>query len=637
MVALIATGLSACSDDGGRRGRSTGDGGTGSSPDGAVATSCQPDGPAVVCQGTVATVCNDDGTEASSRDCADEGQRCVRDVGCAVCQPGRTTCDGNDSMVCRADGSGFDLQETCDSAAGQACDVGTGVCRNLCEEAVSNNSYIGCEYFPTVTSNSGLQRDFRFAVVVANPQAVDADVMIERGGSAVETVTVPAGGLETVELDWVNELKNQPGEETSAIVRGGAYRLESSVPVTVYQFNPLNFRIPEDCANESIFNQDGECFSFSNDASLLLPTHVLTGNYIVGSRASQSTHTREMSLFGDVVSEGFATSPGFATIVGAEDGVTVNITVTAHIAAAADGSVSALSPGESGTFNLDKGDVLQLVTETIEPAGCANRAADETAPGSAGGPRELRFCDMTGRGYDLTGTEIRAEGKVAVLGGHNCAFVPYNRFACDHIEETMFPLETWGKDLLVSRTRSLRREPNLVRVVSGHDGNEVRFHPSSAHPNRTLDRGEHIELETTRDVRIEGSEAIMAVQFLVGQDYEGLGSSGMMGQGDPSMSLAIPTEQFRSEYTFLAPSSFTTNLVNVTASMGQEVMLDGAPVSGWQSAGGTDLRTAQVEISGGVHSIESGSGFGIVVYGFGSYTSFMYPGGLDFEMINVPF
>ena len=26
--------------------------------------------------------------------------------------------------------------------------------------------------------------------------------------------------------------------------------------------------------------------------------------------------------------------------------------------------------------------------------------------------------------------------------------------------------------------------------------------------------------------------------------------------------------------------------------------------------------------------------FGIVVYGFGSYTSYMYPGGLDLEAIN---
>jgi hypothetical protein len=29
--------------------------------------------------------------------------------------------------------------------------------------------------------------------------------------------------------------------------------------------------------------------------------------------------------------------------------------------------------------------------------------------------------------------------------------------------------------------------------------------------------------------------------------------------------------------------------------------------------------------------------FGIVVYGFGSYTSYMYPGGLDLTAINIPF
>ena len=43
---------------------------------------------------------------------------------------------------------------------------------------------------------------------------------------------------------------------------------------------------------------------------------------------------------------------------------------------------------------------------------------------------------------------------------------------------------------------------------------------------------------------------------------------------------------------------------------------------------------ARVPISGGQHNISSDQAFGIVVYGFGSYTSYMYPGGLDFEQIN---
>ena len=43
-------------------------------------------------------------------------------------------------------------------------------------------------------------------------------------------------------------------------------------------------------------------------------------------------------------------------------------------------------------------------------------------------------------------------------------------------------------------------------------------------------------------------------------------------------------------------------------------------------------------IAGGPHTItgDSEDGFGIAVYGVGSYTSYMYPGGLDIKQINIP-
>jgi hypothetical protein len=107
--------------------------------------------------------------------------------------------------------------------------------------------------------------------------------------------------------------------------------------------------------------------------------------------------------------------------------------------------------------------------------------------------------------------------------------------------------------------------------------------------------------------------------------------------GDPSLSLAIPTDQFRTSYSFLAPTSYTRNMVNVTAPAGTTVMLDGAPVSGFDPVGGTGYGVARVMIPGGAHTITGSAEFGIVVYGFGSYTSYMYPGGLDLEAIDVPF
>jgi hypothetical protein len=36
------------------------------------------------------------------------------------------------------------------------------------------------------------------------------------------------------------------------------------------------------------------------------------------------------------------------------------------------------------------------------------------------------------------------------------------------------------------------------------------------------------------------------------------------------------------------------------------------------------------------HEIHGDSPFGLVVYGYGSRTSYMYPGGLDLRIVNIP-
>jgi len=142
-----------------------------------------------------------------------------------------------------------------------------------------------------------------------------------------------------------------------------------------------------------------------------------------------------------------------------------------------------------------------------------------------------------------------------------------------------------------------------------------------------------IEFEASEDFRVTGGDAIQVAQFLVGQEYAGFNPMPEEGQGDPSLSLAIPTEQFRSEYTFLAPVTYDSSFVTVIASGGQDVAVDGVAVTGWRPVGSTGMQTARVPIAGGTHHATSSRAFGIVVYGFGSYTSYMYPGGLDLELI----
>ena len=43
----------------------------------------------------------------------------------------------------------------------------------------------------------------------------------------------------------------------------------------------------------------------------------------------------------------------------------------------------------------------------------------------------------------------------------------------------------------------------------------------------------------------------------------------------------------------------------------------------------------ELEIEGGIHYIDSSSPFAIMVYGVGSYTSYMYPGGLDLGKVDI--
>nr|MDQ3033746.1 IgGFc-binding protein [Myxococcota bacterium] len=293
------------------------------------------------------------------------------------------------------------------------------------------------------------------------------------------------------------------------------------------------------------------------------------------------------------------------------------------------GTIAAMAPGERRTFTLARGEVLELAS--AGPTTCpAGRETTQTSGGTT-----FRYCD-TGAEHDLTGTVLRANGRLAVFSGHDCTFVPFDRWACDHLEEQLFPVESLGRSAFVAATHPLRREPNLLRVVSAADDNAISFIPEIA-PGRTLALGEWMEVELREGVRVEGTGALLAAIYLVGQDYAGLGSAGRLGNGDPAMALAIPDAQYRWSYAFLAPSTYEQSWVDVIAPTGMRVVLDRDVVRDWREIPGTGWSTASMQIEPGVHRVDAERAFGLQVYGFGAYTSYLVPGGLDFRPITPPF
>lgn len=585
-------------------------------------------GDAHFCDGNVALACDEAGNVTSQVDCHQIGQQCYPRIGCAICAPGERTCLGDRPSVCREDGTGYEPQQAC--AADLVCDAPSGKCvTQACADALGTFSYLGCEYWavPTLSTDaarSGLgQKDvFHFAIAVANASQVAARVSVMRGSEVVAQSEVAVGAVETIELPFLAALESdfsraQSVETTSSVIsHDAAYHLESTAPVAVYQFNPLEY--------ESVVNGE-PYFSYSADASLLLPAHVATGNYLVTSRPTLVTESPRT---------GFLQQAGFAAVIGtSSQAVEVTITSSAFTTRSRDGRIPALKPGETITLTLDPGQVLQLTSAPVplEQDGVFDCPAG-SAPDGAG-----RSCNVSSN-YDLTGTKIVATGPVQLISGHECAFVPFDRQSCDHLEESVPPLESWGTDVVVPVPAQVHGEPHVVRVVSGADNNEIEIEPAM-HGLIHLNKGEYYEFESTTDVFISASGPILAAQFLVGSYYDA-SSTVDLGTSDPSLSFAVPTAQFRKTYTVLSPETFSRSFVTLVTPLGATVTFDGAPmesndVTTIAAGEGSELVITRKAIAPGPHTLSSATPFGVYVYGYGYATSYMYPGGLDVAPINL--
>lgn len=486
-----------------------------------------------------------------------------------------------------------------------------------CEEAVAKRSYVGCEYWPTVTPNSELFGPFAFAVAIANPGAKTANVHVTRGGSKIVDVQVGPGELRSVELPWVGALRQSVSGKglESALVADGAYRLSSSVPVVAYQFNPVDFAAKD-------------TFSYTNDASLLLPTSALRGEYRVLAWPTHHYTVGGSSRWSD--------QPGFVAVTAAVDGTTVEITSTAHVRAGT--GVAAIGAGGKGTWRLDAGDVLVLESADL-PSGAS------PAPGEPCVTRSLSQGTFTlcpsPPSYDLSGSRIEADRPVQVIAGHDCAMIPYDSFACDHLEESLLPVDALGNQYVVAApevatntmgTAGTTPDATVVRVLSAADGNVVHVEPPGVQKDVTLAAGAWIEIgPTTSDLVVTGTRKLLVAQYMVGENWKGRSGTA----GDPSQSSAVPTAQYRVSYSFFAPASYTYNFVNVVARTGTRVKLDGQslPPSSFAPIGASGWSVLRWPVSGRAHAMTGDAPFGITVYGYGAYTSYMYPGGLDLATI----
>jgi hypothetical protein len=142
--------------------------------------------------------------------------------------------------------------------------------------------------------------------------------------------------------------------------------------------------------------------------------------------------------------------------------------------------------------------------------------------------------------------------------------------------------------------------------------------------------GDFVEIpDTTAMLHVRANRKILVAQYMTGQEAGG-------NMGDPAMVIAVPVEQFRTDYLFHAPPSYDLNYAEVIAPTGAIVKLDGALLEGFEATPDPTRMIARVALGIGIagnHRITASAPVGVSVYGYGQYTSYWYPGGLDLEPI----
>jgi hypothetical protein len=537
-----------------------------------------PDGCAPDCTGLA---CGPDGCGGSCGACG-EGQSCQDGV-CVggSCEPDALACLQDDALWrCDATGGGWALEEMC--AADEVCSEAVLACVQRCDLPAPRTTR-GCEFwtadlpqYPDPTIDATIVPTL---LQLVNPQPVPASVTVEPGvagaGYASQSVTVPAGGSQTVMLPAFD------------LYGSGIYdrgiRVRASVPIEAAQIAPFDASGPV----------------YSQDASALLPTRSLGSDHVLAGWPTVVFN------FG-----GYPSQHAHVTVIAAAAGDTdVHALLPAPVAAgtADGGAVPAVASGEVAIFTLQQGQVLNLrVLDT------------EASP-------------FGGDSGDPTGGAVWSTQPVAVFTGHEQAAVGYagasDTCCADHLEEQVPPLTALGTEIVCARSPSRGGEPDIWRLIAAANDVQIDTSPPQAGATAVnLDRGDWIELASTASFVVQATGPVMAAQYLVG------GNATPLKIGDPSLMLTPTTAQYTREHRFIVPAGFEASHAVVVRPSGAAVLLDSQPAeASFAEVGSSGWERAAIPLTPGLHVLTGDAPIGVTLTGYAETQSYSRPASMSLE------
>jgi len=558
------------------------------------------------CKGGFVVQCNAQGTDYEVlEDCGEK--ECIGDQ-CLFCYPGNKKCEGNVAMMCNQAGEAWEPYQNCDEG-GLSCIE--GLCISPCAGDIKQNTNAGCEFYALDLHNAieGTYdaQNAQYAVVASNTSADSCTVTITLPDGTPQTQVMPGNSLHKFLLD---EQWGLTGTELS----NKAFRINSTRPITVYQFNPLS--------NEDVF---------SNDASVLLPAPTLGNEYYIMTYQATGDYQSYLAVVG------ISTLP-------------TEVTVTATAPVKSGSGIDAMAQGETRTFTVSQGQVLALEASSGDLTGthvkstapvavfgghtaanmgvtcCADHLEEQMTPVNTWGSHVL-LTQTQPRWMEKDyarilaaeeGTQVTLNPAVATVPVLNAGDFYTFQFR-GNVEVTA----VGGKPILVAQYLASSYE---ILNPAAYPNFDYCSSTSQCPPGYTCDSWMYGCMPPMCYGSPAGCPAGHSCEIdpLYGDGY-------CAPIGDPSMILAVPEEQFMDSYIFLAPDAYLQDFLSVIAPMSaQHVVLDGnqIPPGSFTSIGATGFGVYRTAIVDGIHNIWSDQPFGIMVYGYDDDVSYGYPGGL---------
>jgi hypothetical protein len=514
----------------------------------------------IVCEGATEKVCDGAGGFKSSQVCPSQ---CVPALGCVLCAPKAMQCVGELLQACADDGGAWADLQTCDALQGLVCDAVEGSCAGACAPDLLGRRQVGCDFYSTSLAN--LQSGGwlgNYGVIAVNTGDADAEITITRGAQVVSKVSVAPLAAKSIVLSYVAEV-SQSGQ-ASVLVAEGAYRLRSTQPLAVYQFEPLG--------------ENG-----TGDASLLFPVHTWGEEHVIASWPFWFSEDDEQEL------------GGLYAVIASEDNTQVTVTPASNGGAVAAG-MGVVDGAGNGVLVMDAGSVMEVFSAT---------------------------------GGDLTGTRVVADRPVSVFGGHRCGQVPIGTPFCDHLEDAIPPITALAKQYLVVPPRGPDNQDRtqVIRIMATEADTQISYSPDMDVKNYLTTADDWLQIGPTNEMfAITADKKVMVAQYMTGGNPD----------TDPSMALAIPTQQFNDVYRVAASTMYVSRWLTVVAPNDASVLVDGVNIGELVQIGQSGFSSGTIALpntASGANLLTGDKPFGAMIYGHGPTTSYWYPAGLELQLV----